>query len=159
MLHPHVRLSANHHRAIGTTLAILDEMLSHFEQWAHGRELRGVLYRESNRLTQAQRKSLLNCILVLRQDLRTLAKDVGLEAKVQDVASAIWSQSSGFWDAIVELEPKYLRRYGELPEESATYLKQKVAELAAHLQELTGCLGRGERAKARPSQRRPVNGR
>jgi hypothetical protein len=123
-------------------LAILDEMLCRFEHWARGQELRGVVYRQHNQLTPGQRKALLKCIEVLRQDLRTLTHDLGLETKDEDIASAIWSQSLGFWEAITELGPKYLRRYGELPEASISYLDDRISQLAAHLRELTECLGK-----------------
>jgi hypothetical protein len=122
-------------------LAILDEMLCRCEQWGRGQELRGVVYREHNQLTPGQREALLKCVQVLRQDLRTLALDLGLQGKDEDVASAIWSQSSGLWEAVIELGPKYLRRYGALPEASIPYLDDRIGELTKHLQELTECLG------------------
>jgi hypothetical protein len=137
-----MRLPQNHKRAIIATLGILDEMLCRFEQWAGGYEARGVIYRQSNRLTAEQRTALQDAIHVLRQDLRTWKKDLRLEAEVRDISSAIWSQSSAFWDAIIELGPKYLRRYGELPEPSAAYLDQRVGELADHVRTLTECLGK-----------------
>jgi hypothetical protein len=81
-------------------------------------------------------------IRVIRQVLRTLLRELDLEVKVEDVRSAIWSQSSAFWEAIIELEPKYMRRYGELPQALAAYLDQRVSDLAKHLRELTDCLGK-----------------
>ena len=137
---PRVPIGNRHRTALSTTLAILDEMLCLFERWAHGQETQGILYRESNRLTRRERAALLACIRVLRQDLRTLQRDLDLEVKVGDVCSAIWSQSSAFWEAIIELEPQYMRRYGELSQALAAYLDQRVRELAKHLRELTGCL-------------------
>ena len=142
---PRMRLPQNHKRAIIATLAVLDEMLCRFEQWAGGYEARGVMYRQSNRLTVEQQTALRDNIQVLRRDLRTLKRDLRLEAEVRDISSAIWSQSSAFWDAVVELGPKYLRRYGELPEPSVTYLDQRVGELADHVRTLTECLGKRQK--------------
>ena len=139
---PRVPIGDRHKAALGTTLGMLDEMLCSFERWAHGQETQGVLYRESNRLTHRQRAGLRVSIRVIRQDLRTLLRELDLVVKVEDVRSAIWSQSSAFWEAIIELEPKYMRRYGELPQALAAYLDQRVSDLAKHLRELTDCLGK-----------------
>jgi hypothetical protein len=138
----HVPIDERHRSPISTTLAILDEMLCVFQRWAQGHEERGVLFWESNRLTDRQRAAVRASIRVLRKDLRLLLTDLGLEVKVSDVHSAIWSQSLAFWEAIIELEPKHMRRYGELPESLAGYLDKRIGELAAHIRGLTDCLGK-----------------
>ena len=47
-------LGETHRRSVGTTLALLDELLCCTEEWAEGRERRGALYLERNNLTAAQ---------------------------------------------------------------------------------------------------------
>ncbi len=43
-------LNEAHHSRIRITLTLLDEALVKFEEWAQGREVRSILYREKNTL-------------------------------------------------------------------------------------------------------------
>jgi hypothetical protein len=124
-----IAISENHRRGIESTLGLLDEMLCRFEQWARGSESRGVLYEEHNSLTARQRKQILGTIVSIREVMKTLRDDLNLEGKVQDVRTAIWSQSASFWEALVELESPRLKRYGDLPAGFAEYFDPKVDTL------------------------------
>lgn len=126
-------LSDNHRRGIASTLGLLDEMLCRFERWANGEVVGGVLYQERNTLSRRQRQTILNEIATLRRLLTELRDSLGLEVKTQDVASAIWSQSSAYWEALVELGSKYLRRYGDMPEGFATDFDPKMEQIVAHM--------------------------
>ncbi len=134
-----LELPDNHRRAVATALALLDEMLCRFERWARGEASKGVMYRERNALDRRRRTRLLRRIAALREEVSAVKEDLHLEARERDVGSAVWAESAAFWENLVELGPRYLRRYGELPAESARYLERKVALLVRHLD----ALGRG----------------
>jgi hypothetical protein len=115
-------LSKSHKRGISTTLQILDEALCEMEQWANGRQVESVLYRERNDLTGRQRAALLREIAGMRDVLRQLRDELDIEPAVQSARSAIRGRCSMLWEHIVELKAKHLRRYGEVPAEAAEHL-------------------------------------
>ena len=130
---PALELSDNHRRGISTTLSFLDEALCDFEQWARGREGRGVLYQERNTLSAGQREALLVEICEMRAILRELRDALALEGETQYAAQAIWGRSSSLREHLVELEGKHLRRYGTPAAGLAEYLDPKVADLLRRL--------------------------
>lgn len=131
---PSPELSQRHRRGIASTLAILDEALCEFEEWAMGREIRSVLYSETNSLTSEQRERLIHLLTGLRATLAELCDRLGLEGKVNDAVTAIWSRCSTLWVSLVELESPYLKRYGEIPADFAEYFDPKIAQLVEGLQ-------------------------
>ena len=135
-------LSDNHRRGISSTLGLLDEMLCRFERWANGEAAKGVLYRERDTLTGKQRQSILKEIAVLREILRELRDSLGLEVKTQDIASAIWSESSAYWEALVELDAGHLRRYGDMPEGFADDFDPKVEMIVKGMIHVADIAGR-----------------
>lgn len=62
-------LSQGHKNTIATTLAVLDEALCEFEQWAEGREIKSIFYREANELQPEQREAIKNQVARLREKL------------------------------------------------------------------------------------------
>lgn len=132
-----LHIPENHRRAIRATLAVLDEAMCRFELWGNGHEARSVLYSEENRLDANQRKMLLGSIRAMRGHLKKLRDDLRLERKVQDVSIAIWAEGAVLREAVIELGSRYLRRYGDLPDECARYLDQEVAKLIGHLERLS----------------------
>lgn len=123
----------NHRRSLNTALALLDEMLCQFERWADGAAARGVMFEERNGLGPVQREALRERILALRDLMAELRDDLDLEPTVQDVGAAVWSRSSAFWETLVELGPRYLRRYGEMSPELVAYLDPMVDKLVRGL--------------------------
>lgn len=127
------RLGENHRRGIASTLTLVDEMLCRFERWARGESAEGVLYRERNALTERQRKALNAEIAELRKRMAELRDALKLPAKTQDVAVAIWAESSARREALMELNSRHLRRYGRLPAGFGETYDLKFEELLDHL--------------------------
>jgi len=125
-------LSENHKRGISSTLALLDEMLCRFERWSKGEQAEGVLYLERNMLTAQQRRILAE-VGAVRVPLAELRESLGLAVKTQAVGRAIRSESSAYWEALVELGTKYLRRYGEMPDGFGEYFDPKVEQIIGHM--------------------------
>jgi len=143
-------LGESHRRSISTTLVILDEMLCDFEEIAHGRERRSVVFAERNDLSDDERRAVLGTIDKMRAVLRQLAADLGIQPQVQDLSREIVGRSSALWVHLVETESKYLRRYGELPEALPSYLDPIVEALIAELNGLAQ-VGRRRRRGGLPN--------
>jgi hypothetical protein len=69
------KLSEAHSSRIRITLTLLDEALVKFEEWAQGREIRSILYREENTLDPERRAELLGDIACIRGIMRELWDD------------------------------------------------------------------------------------
>jgi hypothetical protein len=134
---PDIPVSENHRRGISSTLGILDEMLCRFERWAKGESVRGVLYREEGKLSPEQRAAILKEIRNIRETLTQLRNKLELNEKTIDIPTAIWSQCSWFWEALVELESRHLRRYGSLPAGLEKYLDPKIHHIIEHLTKIS----------------------
>ena len=111
----------NHRRGIRTTLLIFDDMLCAVEEWAGGRETKSSLRVERNRLTPEQRARLLRQTTGLRLVLEAARRDLGLKPEVRDATSDVWCRCLALREALMELEPRQLRRYGDVPAPLAQY--------------------------------------
>jgi hypothetical protein len=141
-------MSELHLRGISTALALLDETLCAFELWASGREDHGVLYHEQNTLSAQEREEILSAIPQIRQVLEEMRDKLGLQPKVENVASNIWAWCWILMEPLQELEGRHLRRYGEPPAELVEYVDPKVAQLC----ELLGRVGKiASEARTRPA--------
>jgi hypothetical protein len=154
--HRNIPISENHRRGITSTLGLLDEMLSRFERLTQGKPAEGVLYRELDTLTDDQKRAIQAEIDALRKMLGELRDDLCLEIKTQDIARAIWSESSAFWAALVELGTKYLRCYGDMPEGFAEYFDPKVERIIDRVIRIADTAGHrkvgGGRQRPRPAK-------
>jgi hypothetical protein len=144
-----------HKRGISITLTILDETLCEVEQWANGRELRSVFYRERNALSSRQKEDILAEIGRMRSLLQELQETLGLEPAVQDVGAAIRGKCAGLWEHIVELKSKYLARYGEVPAGLGDYLDPRADQLIQGITHILDALKRQapKGKNARPEQK------
>jgi len=146
-------MSELHCRGISTALALLDETLCAFQRWASGSEDHGVLYHERNSLSQKEREAIQATTRQIREELRDIRDALGLEPKVQDLASNIWAWCCTMMEPLQELEGRYLRRYGEPPAELVEYLNPKVArlcDLLGSIQQIASRARRRPRPPARP---------
>ncbi len=140
-------MSESHIRGISTSLAILDETLCAFERYASGAENHGVLYHEWDPFSPREGEAILSLIRQIREELQQIRDRLGLEPKVQDLASSIWGWCCTIMEPLQELEGRYLRRYGEPPAELVQYLDPKVAKLC----ELVWAIQRvASKARGRP---------
>ena len=139
------RISDNHRRSISITLGLLDETLCRFQSWAEGTHGQGVLYRQQDDLTHSQREKVLREIAAVRRLLGELKDSLALEPTTQDLAGAIWSESLGHLEALVELGSKYLRRYGETPAGFAEYFDPRIEAIIGHMVRIARAAGHSDR--------------
>ncbi|NOY81769.1 MAG: hypothetical protein GXP31_12305 [Kiritimatiellaeota bacterium] len=147
-----IAMNPNHRRGVGATLRLLDEMLCRFEEWGEGREKTSILYREKNNLSPMQRAGILAAVGELRDRLEAFRRDLGLRPTVQTAESDIWGGCSGVWENLVELESSYLRRYGKVSPELATYMDAHVPALIEGIEMILATV------TARPPDREEARG-
>ena len=138
---PTTEINENQKRSIASSLALLDEVLCLFAEYANGREVHSVCYTERNRLTQRQREKLLTEIQRIREQMRQIKRELKLPVSVEDVAKKIWGHSAAFWEVVAEMESKRLKGYGEISASLAGYLDPQVTELMGCLQTMSGIAG------------------
>jgi hypothetical protein len=126
---PAIEINKNQRRSLAVSLAMLDEVLCLFEEYARGRELHSVCYEERNRLTARQRRDLLVEIERVRAQMRQIKDELGLPPRVEDVGKRIWGHSAAFWEVLAEMKSKRLRGYGEVSANLAAYLDPRVEKL------------------------------
>jgi len=136
-------LSQGHKNTIATTLAVLDEALCEFEQWAEGREIKSIFYREANELQPEQREAIKNQVARLREKLMEMREGLQLEVGPRSVAQRIWSHCSMLWVNLIEVTSRHLRGYGEVPAELADYLDPRVTELIELTNEIAAIIKKG----------------
>jgi hypothetical protein len=121
-------------RSIATALTHLDRSLCEFEQWARGREIQSVLHVEKNDLSVSQREKLLVKIKQIRGVILNLYDTLKLEKNVQIATAAIWSECAALRVPLIEIETKYLARYGDMPVELAAHLDSKIEDIIKDLE-------------------------
>lgn len=126
-------LGEGHRSRIRITLTLLDEALVKFEEWAQGREVRSVLYIEKNTLDSQVRVKLLADIAGIRRIIKELLDDLHLEASPQDIAKTIRGHCYILWVDVLEMTGKYLRGFGEPPQELVDYLDPKANQILEYL--------------------------
>jgi len=128
-----MRLGENFKRGIETTLVVLDKALCEFEEWAKGREQRSMFYSERNTFSPAQRDEILSEVAAMREMLRELQDDLGLEGRVRGGANIIWGKCAVLAVNLEELKGKHLARYGEPPRGLVEYLDPRIKRLIASI--------------------------
>jgi hypothetical protein len=137
-------MSENHIRGISTTLSLLDKALCEFEQWAHGHEVRSVLYEIRNTLSEDQRRLIAEEVAEMKSILREIRSTLDLEASMRHVDKMILGSCSVLWVSLAELDGRHLRRYGEVPPGLAEYLEPQADALNQHLRSIADIVGRKE---------------
>ncbi len=132
----------NQRRAIGITLGLLDEVLCRIEQWGLGHHARGVLYKERNNLTPAQRRFLLEEVARLRSTLKELADRLTLPRQSRSATDDIRGQCAAFRDRLLELEGGRLRGYGQVHPELEDLLDKSIPPLLEGVGRIARCVTR-----------------
>jgi len=130
------QLGDTHRRGIGTTLALLDEAICEFDQWANGRKASSAIYEESNSLESEQKAAILRETAAVRALLAEIAQDLHLSKSTNDASRAIWAKTISLWENLAELHFKHLHRYGQPPPWLKGYLDPRVDKLLKHLEAL-----------------------
>jgi hypothetical protein len=125
-----MQLGDSFKRGIETTLIFLDEALCEFEERAEGREQRSVFYSERNTFSTFSGSRFSPKLPGCGKRPR-LRDDLGLAGRVRGAANDIWGKCTILSVNLMELEGRYLARYGEPPEELVEYLDPRIKRLIA----------------------------
>lgn len=137
-----IPISDNHRRAIGVTVALLDQMLCEFEDWLARPGIRSVGYEREKDVPAAVRRALEEEFAAVRKILEQMKRTLGLQPRKERVATMIWSRSASFWETLIETDSQHLRAYGPVPTKLAQYLDPRIQELCEHVRRI-GDLARG----------------
>jgi hypothetical protein len=140
-------LNQNQRRALGITLALVDETLCRIQEWAKGREVHSVLYQEQNRLAPAQRRLLARRIARMRRTLERLREDLHLPKQTRSASDDIWARCAALRESLMELEGRRLRGYGEVDPTLAACLSSQVPGLLQGLDRIVSVVSGKARAK------------
>jgi len=132
-----IELSEHHRRSISIILQLLDEALCEWNDWSEGKVKSGVMYRESDTLSDPQKKQLREKIGMIRQLIMRVRSDLGLQPKNVATSQSIAGHTSLLWEMLTEFNSRGLSGYGRVPEELGRYLDPIGEQLAAEMNEIT----------------------
>lgn len=139
---PPAQLDQNHRRSISITLQLLDKALCQWSNWAKGQVQTGVMYREQDTFSAAQKSELSIKIAKIRQLMVRLRDDLQLQASVIATSDPMVGQASMLWEMVIELESRSLQGYGKVPDELAHYLDPIGRQLCAEMNEISRLFSR-----------------
>src|SRR2546426_11060841 len=100
----------------------MDKALCEWDNWAKGQVQSGVMYRQQDTFSPAQKSELRSKIVKIRQLMARLRDDLQLEIRVVATAQSIVGQAARLWEMVIELDSRSLRGYGRVPDELAQNL-------------------------------------
>jgi hypothetical protein len=135
-----IELSENHRRSISIILQLLDEALCEWSDWSEDRVKSGVMYRESDTLSDTQKKQLREKIGAIRELIMRVRDDLGLQPKNVATSRSIAGHTSLLWEMLTEFNSRGLSGYGTVPEELARYLDPIGETLTEQMSSITAML-------------------
>ncbi len=132
-----IALSDNHRRSISVSLHLLDRQVCQWERWLNGKIAPGVMYRQQNTISAAQRSELGMRIAKLRKLMMRLRDDLELEPDEPTTSQLIIGQATVLWEMLAELNSSSLRGYGAVSAELASYIDPLGEELTREMHEIS----------------------
>lgn len=136
-----IEMGPNHRRGITSTLVHLDESICRIEQMVHTESTCSQFYVERNALTESQKENVLSEVAAVRRILAELRQTLNLIPVTRDVGAAVSGRCMLLWESILELQGRYLKRFGEPSEELVKFLDPKTDEIVHHLDRIVRILG------------------
>lgn len=134
--------SEAHLRGISATLGKVAQSLCDFEDYANGRAHRGPLFREINALSAGQKEVLQEEIREIRRLIAEIQAAFPLTPIDQAVHKIIWATCAVLREWVIELESRYMARYGPFDPSAAEFLDPRVKEIEARLRRISGAISR-----------------
>ena len=98
------KLDENHRRSISITLQLVDKALGEWDNWTKGQVQSGVMYRQRDTFSPAQKSELRSKIAKIRQLMARLRDDLQLEISVVTTSQSIVGQAGLLWEMLLELD-------------------------------------------------------
>lgn len=148
------KIGEHQRRSLAITLALLDEALCQFQEWAEGREMNSVLFEARNGLTPAKRQLILQEIAAMKTRLAGLRDALSLPKRTCSAADDIWSRCAVLREGLMELQGSGLRGYGELHASLKEYLERELPPLLEALDRIAATVAKREASDASGRRRR-----
>ena len=136
--------SEAHLRGISTTLGKVAQALCDFEDYAQGRAHRGPLFREINALSADQTAVIQEEIREIRRLIVEIQEAFPLTPIDQAVHKIIWATCAVLREWVIELESRYMSRYGPFDPSAAEFLDPRVKEIESRLHRISAAISRPE---------------
>ncbi len=128
-----------HKRRIQTTLTLLDRATCDFCHWADGHEQHSVLHEAHNSLDRDQCQQIKRYVSEIRAELQQLKLELQLKISHQDAATMIRARCATLSEALVELTPGRMKRYGALSDDDAQTIQQAAGKLIELVEAIARC--------------------
>lgn len=136
-----IEVGASHKRGITSTLAYLDEVVCDIEQMLDRSEYRSEFYIERNTLSELQKQKVRTEIAAIRQILSEVRQRLALEPVTRDVGTFISGSCMMQWESLVELQGRYLKRFGTPSKALVDFLDPISEEIIRHLDQIVRDIG------------------
>jgi hypothetical protein len=139
---PPAKLDENHRRSISITLQLVDKALCEWDNWAKGQVQSGVMYRQQDTFSPAQKSELGAKIAKIRQLMVQLRDDLQLQTRVVATAQSMVGQAALLWELLIEMDSRSLQGYGKVPDELAHYLNPIANQLGTEMNKISRLFSR-----------------
>jgi len=136
-----IEVGPNHRRGITSTLACLDEVLCDIDQMLDRGEYRSEFYVERNTLSELQKQEVKREIVAIRQLLAEVRERLDLEPVTRDVGTFISGTCMMQWESLIELQGRYLKRFGTPSRQLVDFLDPISEEIVRHLDQIVRDIG------------------
>ena len=123
-------LNTAQHAALAIALCYLEQSLRQAEMWLQGRQITGILYRTSLRLSAERRAAILACIAEALEGVSRLAERFNLRPVDEPLENKIAAEMSINWANLIDTRSDKLRRYGPVDPKLQELLDPDMEHLA-----------------------------
>ncbi len=122
---------------IYASLRSFENALRQVNRLLEGGNDRGILYVQNKSLDAETRRAAKDKIRQMHRELAVFVKDLGLEPVEENPFQRIMALMSLSWENLAEIQPKRLRSYGDIEDETANQIALKAGRLAQMAMELS----------------------
>jgi len=106
-------LNENHERTISATLSLIEKDLILIEMYIKSTPC-GRMYKVINKLTPAEERQVLSIIKELKDCIREFADFFNLQPLEENISGIIQGNSAIYWANLCDMEPRKLKKYGQV---------------------------------------------
>jgi hypothetical protein len=131
-----VHLPASHRRSLSVTARIVEDSLDEIEKVLLKKERSKSSHHIAESLDPASKEEILRTVARLRDANDEMFRSLHLEPNVFSESQIVRSRIVHLWTVLRDSRSKGLRRFGELPSETATEIDRNIDRLLAILKDI-----------------------
>jgi hypothetical protein len=131
-----MHLPTSHRRSLSVTARIVEDSLDEIEKVLLKKERSKSSHRITESLDPASKDIILSMVAKLREANEEMFHSLHLEPNVFSESQIVGSRIVHLWTVLRDSKSKRLRRFGELPPESATEIDRNIDRLLAILKDV-----------------------